>query len=187
MNIFKEVKERVTAKEAAERYGLKVGRGNMACCPFHDDKHPSMKIDRNYYCFACGKKGDAINYTSELFGISGFKAAKKLNEDFSLGLQTEQSEKRKNQKAEPKINRNKPAKEERLLFVRKKIDAWKKESADILLRYLQWMEFWKEFYKPEAIDDEWHPLFTEALRNESRIGYLLDILLSGTDEEIRVP
>lgn len=45
MNIFQEVKERVTAKQVAERYGLKVERNGMACCPFHNDKHPSMKID----------------------------------------------------------------------------------------------------------------------------------------------
>ena len=64
MNIFREMKERVTARQVAERYGLKVSRNGMACCPFHNDKHPSMKIDQNYYCFACGAKGDAINYVA---------------------------------------------------------------------------------------------------------------------------
>mgnify|MGYP002568076960 CR=1 FL=1 len=72
MNIFREVKERITARQVAERYGLKVSRNGMACCPFHYDKHPSMKIDQNYYCFACGAKGDVIDFTSRLFGISGF-------------------------------------------------------------------------------------------------------------------
>ena len=52
MNIFQEMKERVTARQVAERYGLKVSRNGMACCPFHNDKNPSMKIDQNYYCFA---------------------------------------------------------------------------------------------------------------------------------------
>ena len=50
MNIFQEVKERVTARQVAEKYGLKVRQNGMACCPFHNDKHSSMKIDRNYYC-----------------------------------------------------------------------------------------------------------------------------------------
>ena len=50
MNIFQKVKERVTARQVAEKYGLKVRQNGMACCPFHNDKHPSMKIDRNYYC-----------------------------------------------------------------------------------------------------------------------------------------
>lgn len=44
MNIFQEVKSYVTAKQAAEQYGIRVGRNRMACCPFHDDHHPSMKL-----------------------------------------------------------------------------------------------------------------------------------------------
>ena len=67
MNIFQKVKERVTARQVAEKYGLKVRQNGMACCPFHNDKHPSMKIDRNYYCFACGAKGDAVTYVAVLF------------------------------------------------------------------------------------------------------------------------
>ena len=47
MNIFQEMRERVTARQVAERYGLKVRRNGMACCPFHKDKHPSMKIIMN--------------------------------------------------------------------------------------------------------------------------------------------
>ena len=43
MNVFEIVKENVTARQAAEAYGLKVGRTGMACCPFHSDKSPSMK------------------------------------------------------------------------------------------------------------------------------------------------
>ena len=37
MNVFEVVKENVTARQAAEAYGLKVGRTGMACCPFHSD------------------------------------------------------------------------------------------------------------------------------------------------------
>ena len=41
-----------------------------------------------------------------------------------------------------------------------------------------------EFYKPESMEAEWHPLFAEALQNESKISFLVDILMFGTDEEI---
>ena len=184
MNIFREMKERVTARLVAERYGLKVSRNGMACCPFHNDKHPSMKIDQNYYCFACGAKGDAINYVAVLFGLSQFEAAKKINEDFSLDIPIGQSETRRKRKSEVKNNEKIPTKEERIQFVQKKIDGWAKDAADVLLRYLRWLEFWKEFYKPESVETEWHPLFAEALQNESKISYLLDILMFGTSEEI---
>lgn len=58
MNIFQQVKENVSTRQAAEVYGLKINRNGMACCPFHHDRHPSMKVDKVFYCFACGEKGD---------------------------------------------------------------------------------------------------------------------------------
>ena len=66
-SIFEQIKFKVTARQVAESYGIKVSRNGMACCPFHNDKHPSMKIDQNYYCFACGAKGDAINFVASMF------------------------------------------------------------------------------------------------------------------------
>ena len=84
MNVFEVVKENVTARQAAEAYGLKVGRTGMACCPFHSDKSPSMKLDERYYCFGCGATGDAVDLTAKLFGIGLREAAVKLAEDFGL-------------------------------------------------------------------------------------------------------
>jgi len=43
MNIFETVKAAVTVRQAAEHYGLKINRSGMICCPFHDDRHPSLK------------------------------------------------------------------------------------------------------------------------------------------------
>lgn len=76
MTIFEQVKACVTARQAAEHYGIKVKNNGMACCPFHNDRHPSMKIDKNYHCFACGVGGDAIDFTAGLFGLTQFEAAK---------------------------------------------------------------------------------------------------------------
>ena len=184
MNIFQEMKERVTARQVAERYGLKVSRNGMTRCPFHNDKHPSMKIDQNYYCFACGAKGDAVNYVAVLFGLSQFEAAKKINDDFSLGISIENTGIRRKQNSGVRKKEKVPTKEERIQFVQKKIDKWARDAANVLLRYLRWMEFWKEFYKPESMEAEWNPLFVEALQNESKISYLVDMMMFGTDEEV---
>ena len=79
MNLFETVKSAVTVKQAAEYYGCKVNRGDMICCPFHDDRHPSMKLNRDYfYCFGCGAIGDVIDFVARLFGLSSYEAAKKL-------------------------------------------------------------------------------------------------------------
>ena len=184
MNIFQEMKERVTARQVAERYGLKVSRNGMTRCPFHNDKHPSMKIDQNYYCFACGAKGDAVNYVPVLFGLSQFEAAKKINDDFSLGISIENTGIRRKQNSGVREKEKIPTKEERIQFVQKKIGGWVKDAVNVLLRYLRWMEFWKEFYKPESMEAEWNPLFVEALQNESKISYLVDMMMFGTDEEV---
>ena len=47
MHLFEAVKQSVTTRQAAERYGLNVNRNGMAVCPFHRDRHPSMKVDRS--------------------------------------------------------------------------------------------------------------------------------------------
>ena len=86
MTLFEQVKGCVTARQTAEHYGIKVKENGMACCPFHKDRHPSMKADKIYHCFACGVGGDAIDFTARLFGISQYEAAKKMIEDFGLDI-----------------------------------------------------------------------------------------------------
>ena len=84
-NVFETVKQSVTIREAAERYGIEVKRGGMACCPFHDDKNPSMKLNEEYfYCFGCGATGDVIDLTARLYNLSPKEAAEKLAQDFGL-------------------------------------------------------------------------------------------------------
>ena len=82
MNIYETVKSLVTVREAAERYGLNINRHGMACCPFHEDRHPSLKLDERYHCFGCGADGDVIYFTAKLFHLSPYEAVEKLNQDF---------------------------------------------------------------------------------------------------------
>lgn len=91
MNIFQTVKAGVTVREAAARYGVAVGRSGMACCIFHADRHPSMKVDERYHCFACGADGDVIAFTAQLFGLTPMQAAEKLAQDFGLAVPPHQS------------------------------------------------------------------------------------------------
>ena len=85
MNLFEAVKAAVTPRMAAERYGLPVRQGNMVCCPFHNDRTPSMKLNEDYfYCFGCGACGDVIDLAARLFGLSGYDTARKLATDFGM-------------------------------------------------------------------------------------------------------
>ena len=85
-NVFEAVKQAVPTRQAAEFYGIQVGRNGMVCCPFHDDKHPSMKVDRRFHCFGCQADGDVIDFTARLFGLNKKEAALKLAEDFSVSF-----------------------------------------------------------------------------------------------------
>lgn len=74
MNIFETVKAAVTVRQAAEHYGLKINRSGMICCPFHDDRHPSLKLNEDYfYCFGCGAKGDVIDFVARLLDLSAYE------------------------------------------------------------------------------------------------------------------
>ena len=48
MTIYGTIKAAISVKQAAEHYGLKVNRNGMACCPFHNDRHPSLKLNEDY-------------------------------------------------------------------------------------------------------------------------------------------
>ena len=85
MTWFELIKQVVRVPEAAAYYGLHISRNGMACCPFHDDRHPSMKLNERYfYCFGCGATGDVIDLVARLFDLSSFEAAQKLVQDFGM-------------------------------------------------------------------------------------------------------
>ena len=68
------LKSYVPMIDLAQRYGVTVRRG-MCCCPFHGERHPSMKLyNDSYYCFACGAHGDVISWVMQ-FDRIGFSAA----------------------------------------------------------------------------------------------------------------
>lgn len=76
MTIYETIKAAISVKQAAEHYGLKVSHNGMACCPFHNDRHPSLKLNEDYFfCFGCGAKGDVIDLVARLFDLSSYEAA----------------------------------------------------------------------------------------------------------------
>ena len=89
-SVFEAVKQSITVREAAQMYGIEVNRSGMACCPFHDDKNPSMKLNEEYfYCFGCGATGDVIDFTARLYNLSPKEAAEKLAQDFGLAYDSQ--------------------------------------------------------------------------------------------------
>lgn len=162
--LFQTVKAAVTARQAAEMYGLKVGRNSLACCPFHHDKTPSMKVDDRYYCFGCGVTGDAVDLTAQLLGLSPKDAALRLAADFGI----EVDDKAKPNAFHPYRPRADPQKE---------LQKWFDHAWEVLLEYRSLLRDWEKRYAPQSMDEEWHPLFCEALDKKDYIEYLLDELM----------
>lgn len=78
------MKQAVSTRQAAEHYGIRVNRNGMCVCPFHNDKNPSMKVDRRFHCFGCQADGDVIDFVSRLHRTGTKEAALMLAQDFSV-------------------------------------------------------------------------------------------------------
>ncbi len=183
MSIFSEVKEHLTAKIVAEYYGLKVRRNGTACCPFHDDKHPSMKIDKNYHCFACGVGGDAVDYVSRMFGLAQYDAALKLVEDFALPIDTKGSAELSMQEKE--LIRREKAERVRLLHIQERFEKWCNQTIDTLKNCILEIEAVSHLLIGKPPDIVFSDDYAQMIHIEQLINYWLDILCMGDISEKR--
>ena len=168
-NLFEVVKQSVAVREAAELYGIEVNRGGMACCPFHDDRHPSLKLNEDYfYCFGCGATGDVIDFTARLYDLSPKEAAEKLAQDFGLAYDSKAPIRRNYVRQKSEVQLRKENREH----------AWR-----VLADYYHLLRKWEADYSPRTPDEDPHSRFLEAIQKKEYMGYLLDAFLDSSTEE----
>ena len=171
MNLFESVKAAATVRQAAEHYGLKIGQGNMVCCPFHADRTPSMKLNEDYfYCFGCGTSGDVIDLVAKLFNLSSYDAAKKLAYDFGIDPD----------KPPAAAALRKPKYPLAKAFQREELHCQR-----VLCDYLHLLERWKVQCSPKTPEDTIDDRFVEACQMLDYIEDLADIL-TFAELEVRV-
>lgn len=170
MRLFEAVKQAIPTRQAAESYGLRVNRVGKTNCPFHHDRTPSMKVDKRFHCFGCGADGDVIDFTAKLYGLDAKSAAEKLAADFQIPY--EQSKRKET------VKRAVREKSEEQMF--RKLEA---RCFRVLSDYFHLLRHWEQAYAPAPEDENWHPLFVEALQKKDHIEYLLDVLLYEPVEE----
>ena len=169
MTIYETIKAAVPVRQAAEHYGLRVNRNGMACCPFHNDRNPSLKLNEEYfYCFGCGAKGDVIDFVARLFDLSNYEAAQRLAADFGISTEPGQPVAAPHKSKHPYIRQ---FREDEMLCFR------------VLTDYLHLLEDWKVRYAPKTPDDALDDRFVEACQMLDYIEYLADILTVGDLEE----
>src|SRR4051812_50215208 len=80
------VSARTQLRKAGARYS---GR-----CPFHEERTPSFSVnavDKLYYCFGCGAKGDIITFVKETEQLDFAGAIEWLAQRVSLPLEYRES------------------------------------------------------------------------------------------------
>lgn len=172
-DVFREVRERVSAQDAARHYGLTFDRRGWALCPFHADKHPSMSFHKGRFrCWVCDVGGDSIDLTARLLGLDAMGAVERLNADFGLALplhrKPTQAEARAARRRLEVAEAHRAFEEWRKAFISKLCAAYR--VAHMALRD---MEDFNRLTEREALAIKWQSCFE----------YWADILEHGTPED----
>ena len=167
MNLFVKVKDTLTTRAAAERYGIEVNRKGMCRCPFHEDHHPSLKLDERYYCFGCHATGDVIDFTARLFGISQKSAALKLAQDFGIDPRPPTQSDIPILNAEPPPNPEQPC----ILSLAEEV---------------QRLRYWGSAYAPKNLDDSYDARFVESCQELANMEYLLECMIDDPERTLPI-
>ena len=156
------IKQKVSVHNAVSLYLPKyhVDTKGFMCCPFHNEKTPSMKLHDSYYhCFGCGKSGDVIALVKDLFNLKFTSAVAKLDKDFccnlNLGASSTFSQRIKAYNITRQAEQKRKASEK---LKKRELDTWLafKEKLTQLCEN-------KKKYKPKPTDTSLHPLFVQAI------------------------
>lgn len=162
---YEEVKGRLSMRQVAEFYGYRLQRGSTCLCPFHNDNHPSMKIypdDKGFYCWVCGAGGDVVKFVGLLYGLGNEDACRKLIDDFSLPVKTENLSYREKRERQNRHNK----------YV--ELQKFKQEAHTILFAY------WKLLC--DATRQFSSPHFAEAMQELSIVEYRLECVKKHPEE-----
>lgn len=153
-----EIRRLVDVRELAARRGFTPNRRGEICCPFHNEKTPSLHLwEDHWYCFGCKRGGSAIDFVMELDHLSFQAACQKLDAMFSLGLYEDLS---------PLVSR--------ALHIRSDKAQAKRQEHTRTVEELE-NQYWKEFDVWRALEltiqarapsapDEISPEYAEALK-----------------------
>ena len=161
------IKDRLIMHDVLLRYGYEPKRRMK--CPLHNGDGLNFEIkEKSWRCYSHCGSGDLISFVQKLFGLSFPDTLKKIDTDFNLGLFEHISNRKSLDIARQSYKR------------KKERERQKQQVEDVKNRYWDIFDEWvrldrnKTLYAPKTHDEEWHPLFVEALQKLSYQEYLLD-------------
>jgi hypothetical protein len=185
VNAFDTIKDTLRITDILPFYGVEVKRANKALCPIHNEKTPSFTVypsSNSWHCFGCGVGGSVIDFIMVYYGLDPLEAAKRLDNDFNLGLfEYKPSQEEINRISE---QRTKKQAEKGLSNA---FEVFIDKAYILLCDYLHLLNDWKDMYDPKTPEelDTVNPLFVEACHQLDYIEYLIDSLFhADIDEKI---
>lgn len=173
MNVFSEVKERVSCIDIAKEFGIhltKKGNHYVALCPFHAEKTPSFVVHpEHFYCFGCNVGGDAIAFVSKLQGLKPIDAAKSIIHQCGLTIKMDKPEKPKRKKRYSQAD-----------FL-KALEAWRDETYPL---YVRWYKTISEALQGMTVEMMDIPGFKALIEMKANLDYVTEKQISDDFTEI---
>jgi DNA primase len=161
------IKDRLTMQDVLVRYGFEQKRRMK--CPLHNGDGLNFEVkEHSWRCYSHCGSGDAISFVQKLFGLSFRDALKKIDDDFGFGLYGNFSNSKRIEIAKQSY-KAKAKREEK----KQRIEDAKNRYFDSL-EELESLEKAKRMFSPKSPNEQWHPLFVEALQRLSYQRYLVD-------------
>jgi len=96
------IKSKISIRSELEKKTklIQKGKDYWCCCPFHEEKTPSCKINDDqgsFYCFGCGAKGDIFTIYTDLYNYNFIDAVKELSQKSGVKINFESDRTYKNQ------------------------------------------------------------------------------------------
>lgn len=147
-------------QQVAVRYGFQPDRADCIKCPFHADRHPSLKIytepGRGFYCYSCGAGGSVVDFVMRLFHLNYRQALLRIGSDFGF------SDDPPDRDAERRMQQEQAAKR---IAARKYQDELNRLSAEHCTA-------WRTIKTAEPMSDEW----AAAVNRIDGISYRLEVM-----------
>lgn len=174
MRITDEITSRVFMPDIYDRYGFTPNRAGFICCPFHEEKTPSLGAyaqNRRWKCFGCGAGGSVIDFVMQLFSLNFREAVMRINMDFGLGLQIGERPNYRERLRQVELAREARCRQQEQITARQAREQAYWEALD---NWQKWTDL-KELCVPQKPDQIPRPLFFVALHNLSKAEDALDL------------
>lgn len=153
-----EIKRIANCIDLCRTAGLEPTAKGFVRCPFHGEKTGSCKVWQNrFHCFGCGKHGDAIDLSAQLWSVSFNDAVKGLAEMY--GIAEARSETLAQKRREEERKRTERAERREKL----------QQEYYSAVQAFRLCETLRDTYRPRSPCEPLNPLFVDALHNYERL------------------